>query len=153
VIGLGNVLAGDDAVGPAAVAELRSRALPRHLRLDDAHGDPLCLVDSWRGETHVWLVDAVEAHATPGTVHCLDHDDLLRVRQRHRDAHALSMSELLGWLVIGSPALRNARFGLWGVEPASIVPGNAVDPRVRAGVTRMVDRLLAAAIAVPVHRD
>ena len=152
-MGFGNELVGDDGIGPAAIGALRSRSVPAHVRVDDWLTDPLHLVDSWRGEGRVWLVDAVVGDAQPGTVHTLDHHQLLHIRQRHHDAHVLSLPELLGWLIIGCPALRHVRFRLWGVEPASILARNALDPQVRVGVARLVDRLLAAAAAGPSLRD
>lgn len=153
VMALGNDLAGDDGIGFMALEELRSRGVPRHVRLLYGRRDPLGLVEAWLGEHHVWLVDATVVHAPPGTVHCVGHDALLRARQRHRDAHALSLPELLGWLVVACPAFENVRFRLWGVEPASIAPGHAPDTRVRAGVVQLADRLLATAADVSSRRD
>lgn len=154
VVGLGNDLAGDDAVGPHAVRALASCHPPEHLRLANAGTDPLRIAELWDGEPRVWLVDAVcGSGALLGTVHDFDHDTLFHHSHRPVDAHLLSLPELLGWLLVAHPELQTVRFHLWGVETCSFTPGRPPDPRVHAGIRRLVDRMLDAARSDPENRD
>jgi len=145
VVGLGNDLAGDDAVGPDAVRALASRRPPEHLRLANVGTDALRIAELWDGEPRVWLIDAVCGSAAPGTVHDIDHDALFGHSHRAVGAHLLSLPDLLGWMLVAHPDLQSVRFHLWGVEACSFTPGRPPDPRVRAGLRHLVDRMLHVA--------
>jgi len=129
VAGFGNPLMGDDGVGAAVVAELEQIGAPPGLRLLPL-ADVLHLSSAWRGETRVWMVDAVLCGAAPGTVHRLDHEEVLENPQRHATVHHLSLAEGLRWIVHGCPAMAGVRFRLWGVEPESVEPVEALSPVV-----------------------
>jgi hydrogenase maturation protease len=153
VVALGNDLAGDDAVGPHALRVLASRRPPEHLRLANAGTDALRIADLWNGEPRVWLVDAVCGSAPPGTVHDIHHDALFGTSYRAIGAHLLSLPDLLGWMLVAHPDLQSVRFHLWGIEACSFRPGRPPDPRVRAGIRRLVERMLDAARDDPENRD
>ena len=69
VIGCGNPDRGDDQAG-VLVAE-RLRALGVHAEIHT--GDPLALLERWRSDDHVILVDAMMTGAPVGTVQVWDH--------------------------------------------------------------------------------
>jgi hydrogenase maturation protease len=120
LVGLGNALAGDAGAGPAVVARLRAAGLPAGLRAEEGGSDALRLATLWRGEPEVWLADALQRGAPPGTVHRLEHEELLAIPQRHAGAHHLSLPECLRWLALSDPNLGRVRFRLWGIEPGRL---------------------------------
>ena len=70
IAAIGNRLRSDDGVA-LRVADAVRRELPPEVRLVHA-ADVLSLIDDWRGEELVVLVDAVQSGAPPGTVHEID---------------------------------------------------------------------------------
>jgi hydrogenase maturation protease len=129
VVGFGNPLMGDDGVGAAVVAELDDIGAPPGLRLATL-ADVLHLPSAWRGEARVWMVDAVLCDAAPGAVHRRGHAEVLGNPQRHATVHHLSLAEGLRWIVHSCPAMAGVRFRLWGVEPESVEPVEALSPVV-----------------------
>jgi hydrogenase maturation protease len=149
VVGLGNVLAGDDGLGPETVAILRSEKLPEECRVEEAGCDGLVLAGLWKGEPEVWLVDSVARGAPAGTVHRLDHDEILGLPQTHAGAHQLSLPETLRCLRLAFPHMAHVRYRLWGVEPGRVGPPAGMTPRVSAAarlVAGEIRRALPAGI-------
>jgi hydrogenase maturation protease len=71
VIGVGNAMRGDDAVG-LEVARLLEGSLPAGVALHTCEGEPVALLDLWAGCDRVLLVDAMRSGAEPGTVRVFD---------------------------------------------------------------------------------
>ncbi|TKJ29392.1 MAG: Ni,Fe-hydrogenase maturation factor [Chloroflexi bacterium B3_Chlor] len=68
VLGVGNLLLGDEGVGIHAVRELEGRALPPHVDVVDGGTPGLDLPDLISGYERVMIIDAVDAGAKPGTI-------------------------------------------------------------------------------------
>ena len=71
VIGLGNPYRGDDAAGPACIAELRGR-LPVDLELIESDGEPAALLALLGCAREVCLIDACASGLPAGTVQRFD---------------------------------------------------------------------------------
>jgi len=147
VVGLGNTLAGDDGVGIAVVECLRAAGLPPGMRAEIGGTDSLCLAEIWKGERQIWFVDAVIGGEPPGTVHRLEHRQLLEAPQTHRGAHQLSLAENLRWLLLAHRDLRAVRFHLWGVEPGELRTYERLSPPVARAANGLCDRIRLEALA------
>jgi hydrogenase maturation protease len=142
VIGIGNVLTGDDAVGPHVVKVLEARfALPPDVQVMDA-GTPGYDLTSFMADVEaVILIDAVKAKGGPGEVLVYDKEGLLK------KAPMLAMSPHEPGV---REALLNAEFigvapkvvRLVGVIPASVATGIGLSPEVRAAVPAAVAKVL-----------
>jgi hydrogenase maturation protease len=101
VIGVGNLLLGDDAAGLRVVHALRRRAdaepgaLPPGTRLVDGGTLGLDLLRVLRGAGALVVVDAADLGTTPGTV-TVRRD--ARVEGDHGVAHLLAVAGMLGSL-------------------------------------------------------
>lgn len=71
VIGLGNELRGDDAVGFQVARCVRER-VPPGIAVCEERGEPLRLLQTWEGYRVAILIDAMRSGAKPGTVTRLD---------------------------------------------------------------------------------
>jgi hydrogenase maturation protease len=71
VIGVGNAMRGDDAVG-LEVARLLAGSLPAGVAVHTCEGEPIALLDLWAQCDHVVLVDAMQSGAVPGTIRSFD---------------------------------------------------------------------------------
>ncbi len=149
VVGFGNTLAGDDGVGPVVARQLAALDLPPHARVVEARTDALELAGLWRGELQVWMVDALIRGAAPGTIHRLDHDEVMSVAQHHATVHQLSLPECLRWLALAEPAMAGVRYRLYGVEPQWLGLSEGLGPAVAAAANRLVEILLADLAHLP----
>jgi hydrogenase maturation protease len=68
VIGCGNLLRGDDAVGPVLVRRLLELGLPPGMRVADGGTAGMDVAFRMRGAGHVILVDAASTGSEPGTL-------------------------------------------------------------------------------------
>lgn len=152
VIGIGNVLTGDDAVGPHVVRVFEARyGVPPDVQVMDAGTPGYDLTAFIAGLEGLVLVDAVKAKAAPGTLRVYDKEELL-----HK-APVLAMSPHEPGV---REALMNAEFmgvspkvvKLVGVVPASVATGIGLSPEVRAAidgaVAQVAKELAALGVAV-----
>lgn len=143
VVGFGNPLMGDDGAGPAAVAEIRRRraSLGPH-RAEDGGTDVLNLPALWLGEPEIWILDAVLGSSQAGTVHRLDHSQVLALPQRTASCHHLSVPECLRWVRHSWPEMVRVRYRMWGVQPDRIEPTGALSAVVARSVESIADEVL-----------
>lgn len=96
VLGLGNVILGDDGLGAAAVARLESRyRIPEGVRLEDGGTLGLALLDLIGEARNLILVDAVRTGDPPGTLVRLDGDDVRDAVRDRLSAHQAGVVDLL----------------------------------------------------------
>lgn len=70
VIGCGNILRGDDAVGPTLIRHLWAEGdIPDHVTLVDGGTAGMDVAFKMRGAAHVVLIDAAQTGAAPGTIY------------------------------------------------------------------------------------
>jgi hydrogenase maturation protease len=69
VIGCGNLLRGDDAVGPVLVRRLLDRGLPDGTEVADGGTSGMDVAFRMRGATRVILLDAARTGGRPGTLY------------------------------------------------------------------------------------
>lgn len=102
VVGCGNLMRGDDGVGPTVVRLLAERDLPDGVRLLDVGTAGMDVAFAMRGVHRVFLIDAASTGATPGTVHRVPAEELVGLAPPAGDVHHLRWDEALGfarWLL------------------------------------------------------
>jgi hydrogenase maturation protease len=72
VLGLGNILLGDEGVGVRVVEQLLSHSLPEEIEVIDGGTAGYELINFFEGKEKVIIVDAVKTDDTPGSVYKLD---------------------------------------------------------------------------------
>ncbi|WP_163549986.1 hydrogenase maturation protease [Candidatus Frankia nodulisporulans] len=77
VIGCGNLLRGDDGVGPVLIRHLAAVGVPADVRLVDGGTAGLDTAFAMRGARRVLIVDAARTGAAPGTIHRVPADQLV----------------------------------------------------------------------------
>ena len=142
VLGLGNVLLGDDGLGAAAVARLeREYFVPPGVRLEDGGTLGLSLLGLLAESDHVILVDAVLADGPPGTLVRLDGADVGDAVRDRLSPHQVGVADVL----------EAAR--LIGRYPATVTLLGLVPDSIELAVVRSgaVDANLDALVAAIVH--
>jgi hydrogenase maturation protease len=131
VIGLGNLLRGDDAVGLAVARRLRELAPTADVQ--ELSGEPAGLLEALAdGAVRVALVDAVSSGAAPGTVHRLDVSQAALPIDSCTSSHGLGLAatiELGRALERLPPELL-----VFGIEARSFERGAPLSPDVAEAV-------------------
>lgn len=145
ILGLGNPLMGDDGVGAAVVDLVLGAGNATGVRAV-AVPDVYALPATWTDEADVWVIDAMTRSCTPGTIHHLEHDQILELPQRATSAHHLGLAEGLRWITHTFPRMADVRFRLWGVEPQRVAPPEGLSEPV-ARAARVVSREVLEALS------
>ncbi len=77
VIGIGNILLGDEGVGVRIVEELSKRDLPENVEVHDGATSGIALLNFLVDKDKVIIVDAVKGEEEPGTVYQFSIDEAL----------------------------------------------------------------------------
>lgn len=158
VIGIGNLLLRDDAVGVRVVetlahhAEANPELLPVNTRLVDGGTLGMDLLDVMRGARAVLIVDGVDLSLEPGEITVLDGEAVALSGARRpggrntRVGELVATARLMGWL--------DGPVALVGVQVDEVTFNLGLSPRVAAAVPRAVDtarRIVAALDAEAAH--
>jgi len=139
VVGVGNVLLGDEGFGVHVVRDLARDTAPRDdVAWLDAGTALLDCAGELARHRHVILVDAIRAGAPPGTIHRIA--DAMRLADepaaRSLSLHGWGVAETLGAvrrLGLVPPAIE-----LIGAEPDRIEPGMELSPPLAEAAERVV---------------
>ena len=141
LLGLGNLMRTDDAVGMLTLQTLaESGLLPPDVRVIEGGTLGLDLLDSLRSISHLLALDAVDTGATPGTLKRFEGqevDDL----PVSKSVHLLGFSDLMGALRLIDAA--PAEVVLLGVQPASTDWGTLLSPEVDLTLQPLMQSALA----------
>ena len=140
VLGLGNVLCGDDGLGVAAVARLTQRfEIAPEVRVADGGTLGLALLGLFDGVDEVLLVDAIQADALPGTLVVLDGEDVAPAARARLSVHQVGVADLLDALdLLGA---RPRRLALVGLVPERIELGMQRSAAVERALPDLVARV------------
>ena len=144
VLGLGNVLLGDDGLGAAAVARVeRDYRVPAGVRLEDGGTLGLSLLGLLAESEHVILVDAVRADGPPGTLVRLDGADVTNAVRDRLSPHQVGVADLLdaARLIDSYPSSVTLLGLVPDVIDLAVVRSNAVDRKVDELVAAIVDEV------------
>ena len=141
IIGIGNVLTGDDAVGPHVVRVLEARyALPEDVQIIDAGTPGYDLTAFLVGMDAAVLVDSVRAKGAPGELRVYDRAEIVSKKPiLAMSPHEPGVREALlnaDFMGVTPPVVR-----LVGVIPASTESGIGLSPAVRDAIPRAVERV------------
>ena len=143
VLGLGNVLMGDDAAGPWAVALLDAQwEMAPGVEVLDLGTPGLDLLPYVSGDVDaVILVDTVKASAPPGTLRTYRRDAILRVPPQPRlSPHDPGLKEALLSAELAGQA--PAELLLVGIVPERVAMGVGLTDSVRAGLPSTVEAIV-----------
>ena len=134
ILGLGNTLMADEAVGPTVVRRLASETDPAApLQFLDGGTLSFTLTMPIEECARLIVVDAAALGAAPGTVRVFEGEAMDRqVSLPAKSVHEVSLADLMDMvrLTTGLPARR----ALIGIEPAVIDWGDGLTPAVAAAV-------------------
>jgi hydrogenase maturation protease len=144
VLGIGNLLMGDEGVGVHAVRALENEELPPDARLMDGGTGGFHLLSAFREEPEIIIIDATLDGSPPGTVRVLE-PRFASDFPRSLGAHDIGLRDLIEAAALLGPLPRTHLIAV-SIERIG-PPGTELSPRVAAGLPRVVQvalTLLAA---------
>ena len=136
VIGIGNLLLGDEGMGVHAVRALSGAGPIRGVKLIDGGTDPWGALSAAEKCSALLLLDAVAAGKQPGELHRLDLDEV-ETGDVLMSLHGLSMFHLLQY-----ERLCGNRFEevvVLGMEPLKVEPGIGLSGLCRERMPALLD--------------
>jgi hydrogenase maturation protease len=139
IIGLGNVLVGDDAFGPFAVRTLHAGFdMPDGVEVLDLGTPGSDLGPHLAGADAVIIIDTVRSSGAPGTIRCYRKEELVaRGPTPRSNPHQPSLVDTLLFLELQDVAPREVL--LIGVIPARYDTGAPLSASVRAAVQECIE--------------
>lgn len=144
VLGLGNVLCGDDGLGPTAIAHLERDWLePEGCRVEDGGTLGLSLLPLVEDSRRVLLIDAVSADEPAGSAVRLTGPELEPAVRERLSVHQVGVADVLDALRLRDRMPEE--LVLVGLVPASLGLGLGLSEPVAAALPGLVETLLAEA--------
>jgi hydrogenase maturation protease len=141
VLGVGNVLMRDEALGVRAVEELGRRyRFPENVELLDGGTSGIELLSYIRERDYLIVIDAVRSGSPPGTVVRVEGEDVPARFMTRISPHQLGISDLLATATISGHLPE--RMVLFGIEPKDVELGLGLSDEVRAGFGRLIEVVL-----------
>jgi len=141
VLGLGNILLGDEGVGVRVVERLLERyAFPPDVKVLDGGTLGLDLMPYVEAADHLLVIDALDVGAEPGTIARLEGDEIPAFLSIKISPHQMGLSDLLSVARLTGTYPQDVV--LWGVQPAVIDVGLDLSPIVADELETLADRVL-----------
>ncbi|WP_305045139.1 HyaD/HybD family hydrogenase maturation endopeptidase [Geoalkalibacter sp.] len=141
VLGLGNLLMSDDALGGRVIEHLQQAyVFDEGVALLDGGTLGLDLLPRLEGIARLLLVDAVDMRAKPGTIFRLEGEEVPRAFASKLSVHQMGLKDLLA--VAELHGYLPGEILLWGVQPQSIEMCLEMTRPVREALPQVVTGIL-----------
>ena len=153
IFGIGNLLLGDDGVGPVVAQFLESHfSFPDGVEVEDLGTPSLDLPSYLMDHDTVIFVDAVAADAAPGTIRTFTREEIVAVAPGIRiSPHEPSINDALIVLDFSGNAPRDVV--LVGVVPQSLEGGVGLSTAVSDAVPAVADAVVAELTRRGIHAE
>ena len=137
ILGVGNILLGDEGLGVRAVEYISRRyVLPPEVTAVDGGTGALKLLSLLKNYTHVIIIDAVSSRSAPGTIYRIPAEDLPGAPRPLTTAHDIGITDLLAMARLEG---MEAEVVVFGMEPAHIRPGLELSAGVASKLPRVAE--------------
>ncbi|KPK86407.1 MAG: hypothetical protein AMJ94_18040 [Deltaproteobacteria bacterium SM23_61] len=141
LIGLGNLLLGDEGVGIHAVEALKKKYdFPEEVRLLDGGTLGLDLLHLIEGMDRVLFVDAVELKEKAGTIAVIEGEGLPSLLEPKLSLHHVGLADLL--LASSFLGTRPAEIALVGIQPETLEIGLELSPTIQGRFDKLLETVL-----------
>lgn len=142
VLGLGNVLMGDDGAGPFAIASLKAQFdIPDCVTVEDIGTPGLDLIPYLSGLDGVILIDTILSDAAPGAIRLHEKHTLLKMPTQPRlSPHDPALGQCIANLEMEGLAPKYML--LIGVVPECVKFGPGLSATVKGAIPAVLDRVV-----------
>jgi hydrogenase maturation protease len=141
VMGVGNILLGDEGVGVRTVEAMRRMTLPDNVELLDVGTGALDIMDIIANREKVFIIDAVRGGGEPGAVYRFTPDDIAIQSPAPFSVHqfdipgTLNMAELAGCMP--------GEVIIFGIEPKRVDWSLELSPEVAAVIPKVIELVMS----------
>jgi hydrogenase maturation protease len=141
LIGLGNILMGDEGIGVQAVEALRKRyAFSADLDLIDGGTLGLDLLPLLEGAEKVLFLDATDLQNEPGSIAVLEDEAIPSFLRSALSFHQVGLADLLfAWKLIG---VQPSKIMLIGIQPEKVETGLTLSGTIRKNFEKYLQTIL-----------
>ncbi|HEY8395052.1 MAG TPA: hydrogenase maturation protease [Thermaerobacter sp.] len=142
IIGCGNLLRGDDGVGPLLIRRLWELGPPPGVRLADGGTAGMDVAFQIEGATEVIIVDACRTGAPPGTIFEVPGDEVETPPLTAINLHAFRWDHAIAF---GRWLLKDRfprQVTVFLIEAENVEPGMGLSPAVQAAMERLAANLM-----------
>jgi hydrogenase maturation protease len=140
IIGLGNAMRGDDAIGLLAARRLR-QTIGDYVEVIEAEMVGVDLIELMKEARAVILIDAVRSGQSPGTIHRLDGSACSIAPQMFpHSSHAIGISEALE--LARAMSILPPRVIVYGIEAGNMEAGQALSSPVANALDKVVRQII-----------
>lgn len=140
IVGLGNLMRTDDALGMLAVERLKMNfQLSQAVTLIEGGTLGLELMQPLENVTHLLALDAIDAGEAPGTLLRFAGDQIANM-PASKSVHLLGFSDLIGAMTLTGDAPEE--IVVLGLQPELIAWGTRLSPTVEAALPRLMEAAL-----------
>lgn len=141
VLGLGNLLMTDDALGCYTVAELKRRyRFPEQVKLLDGGTLGLDLLPHLEQVEQLLVIDALQMDGSPGELFRLEGDEVPRAFANKLSVHQMGLQDLLA--VAELQGNLPPKLVVWGAQSASIEMGLDMSQEVSSTLEPLIDKVI-----------
>jgi len=151
VMGVGNLLRGDDGFGVTVLEAVSKRAVPDHVELLDAGTSIIDLMEELNGRRKVVVIDAVRGGQAPGTLYRFSPEDVAAEAVPADSLHQVGLLDTLRLAELVD--CRPDEVVIVGVQPEDTGLKIGLTEAVAAAVPRATEMVMTEISGVSVDND
>lgn len=137
VLGLGNILLSDEAVGVRAVEELQRRySFSPEIDIIDGGTKGLDLLPFLEGRKKVLIIDAVDFGKDPGYIGILENKEIPAVLHSKLSVHHIGLGEVI--LALEMLGAMPEEICLIGIQPLTLETGIGLSPLIASKIDELL---------------
>jgi hydrogenase maturation protease len=141
ILGIGNILLGDEGIGVWVVESLRRcYQFPSSATVLEGGTLGLDLLPQLQDVSRLLVVDAVQLGGEPGEIVRLEGDDVPRAIDVKVSPHQIGIKELLATARL--MGCEPPKVVLWGMEPERVEPGADFSPKIAQALPQLQTSVL-----------
>ena len=141
VIGVGNILMGDDGLGIYAVELLRQENLPPQVEVVDGGTAGIDLIYLLEEAEYALIIDCLDCGETPGMMFRIPWGE---ISDGNREEQIVSLHDMNLWSVLSLAEKLNKlpQVVIFGAQPETIALGQGLSPAVKDAVYPLVQAII-----------
>lgn len=141
IIGVGNLFRRDDGAGPACASLVKAHA-PSGVKVLIRGGAMADLLECWKRDDDVIIIDAMKSGTEPGTIRKIDcHSAAFPVNDFKFSSHSMGVAEAveIGRVLVRLPKT----LFVYGIEADEVGDGEGLTPKVAKAVSEVAALILS----------
>ena len=146
VIGIGNILCGDEGIGIHIVNELKHRVLPSNVEVYDCDTDAFAVLEAMNGAGKAVIVDAMQLGYEPGTIRRFSYRELLEVSNKlisFTSLHQLDLASILRIAQLTDIYKLPNEIVIFGVEVKSCQYSIEISDEARQAIPKAINEIIS----------